>query len=61
MLVFACASIADEINTDHCDLHSEYSEECSEIILECEEMNGTYSLLDNDDFENNSACCCVFN
>ena len=61
LLVFGCSSIADEIRVDHCDLDSDISEECSEIILECEELNGTYSIIDNDDFENNSSCCCVFN
>ena len=62
LLVVGCdKGIIDSVNHDHCDSFSEYSEECSEIILECEEAAGTYSIIDNDDYENNSACCCVYN
>jgi hypothetical protein len=50
----------NNLNNDHCDLFSEYSEECADIILECEEVNGTYTIIDSDDYENNSACCCAY-
>jgi len=56
LFLFGC----NELNNDHCDLFSEYSEECADIILECEEANGTYTIIDNDDYENNSACCCAY-
>ena len=55
--LFGCVN---DLNNDHCDLFSEYSEECAGIILECEELNGTYTIIDNDDYENNSACCCAY-
>ena len=51
----------EDINSDHCDIFSEYSEECLEIKNDCEEMESSYTIIDNDDYENNSACCCVYN
>ena len=57
LFLFGCVN---DLNNDHCDLFSEYSEECADIILECEEVNGTYTIIDNDDYENNSACCCAY-
>ena len=57
LFLFGCVN---DFNNDHCDLFSEYSEECADIILECEEANGTYTIIDNDDYENNSACCCAY-
>ena len=59
LLLVGCESLTNA-NYDHCDLFSEYSEECAEITTQCEEMNGINTIIDNDDFENNSACCCIY-
>ena len=50
-------------NYDHCDLYSQYSEECEEIIDECNESNGVYTVNDyneNANWDDNDGCCCVF-
>jgi len=50
-------------NYDHCDLYSQYSEECESIIDECNENYGTYSINDNNEnpsWDGNDGCCCVF-
>ena len=55
--------IIDAANYDHCDLYSQYSEECEEIITECEEQGGTYSVNynnENANWDDNDGCCCVF-
>ena len=57
LFFFGCIN---DLNNDHCDLFSEFSEECADIILQCEEVNGIYTIIDNDDYENNSACCCAY-
>ncbi len=68
LLLAGCEGVAEELieaseqNYDHCDLYTQYSEECEEIIIDCEEQNGTYSVNDNNedaDWGDNDGCCCV--
>ena len=65
LFLFGCDedNILDMANYDHCDLYSQYSEECEEIIDECNENNGVYTLNDyneNASWDDNDGCCCVF-
>ena len=60
LLLLVGCNLPTSANNDHCDLFSEYSEECAEIQTQCEEKNGIYRMIDNDDYENNSACCCSY-
>jgi len=68
LLIIGCEGLAEELieasekNYDHCDLYTQYSEECEQIITECEEQNGIYSVNDNDenaDWSDNDGCCCI--
>ena len=58
LLITGCTP--ETLNHDHCDIFSEYSEECAEIKEDCEETESSYTIIDNNDYENNSACCCVY-
>ena len=64
LLLFGCEGLLDDftnsVNYDHCDVFSEFSEDCIDIQLECEDVDGIYSIIDNEDYENNSACCCSY-
>ena len=50
------------INSDHCTDVGYSALECEDLINECEENNGTYTILPNPNFDpmnDNGRCCCV--
>ena len=55
--------ILNDTNYDHCDLYSQYSEDCESIIDECNQDGGLYTVNDynqNAEWDENDGCCCVF-